>query len=109
MSRPIKIRRDLRDRWETADSPAQKSIAQLKDVLGLQVRVDFEVQMLWAELQKFFPDTETFIPTVAGVIQDWMECVRQRLEDDANADWTETFLEYVGSGRGGLKLTVQVS
>jgi len=88
----------------------QRSIAKLRHVLGLQVAVDLETSVLWSELQSYYPDPETFIPVIVEVIQQWMDCLRTMLEeDDANAAWQESFLEYVNAGGKVLKVKVQVS
>ena len=65
--------------------------------------------MLWAELQKYFPDKDVFVPSIIEVVKTWVECLIGRLEDDANSMWSDKLLEYVGrSGRNLLRARVEV-
>ena len=102
----MKIRVGFRDHWEKADSQAQKSISALTQVIGLPVDVTLEAPMLWRELGKKCPDPDTFVPSIVGVVIDWADRMVYRLEDDANAAWTEQLLETCGRN---LKARVDVS
>ena len=93
----MRIRVDLRDHWEKADSPAQESIAALSEVLGLPVDVTLEAPMLWSELGKQFPNQEIFVPNVVGVVKSWAQCLTSTLDYDANEARVEQFLETCGS------------
>lgn len=65
--------------------------------------------MLWAELQKYFPDKDTFVPSVAGVVKSWAECLTIRLDDDSNTEWTDKLLEHINrTGRPQLRAKVEV-
>lgn len=99
---------DLRDHWEKEDCPAQKSIAALKDLLGLPVTIQLEPLILWSELQKFYSDHSTFVPCITTVIKAWLDCLTKRLADDANAAWTEELLEHVNQSGKNLKARVEV-
>lgn len=99
---------DLRDHWEKDDCPAQKSIADLKELLGLPVTVQLDVSILWSELQKFYPDQTNFVPMITAVVKTWTDCLAKRLADDANADWTEQLLEYANQGSKNMKARVEV-
>ena len=106
---PLALRRGLRDHWDDPQSPTRKAIARLSVLLGLQVSVDLEVAMLWVELQNYFPDEDVFVPTITGVVMTWVECLIDRLENEANSNWSDKLLEYVGhSGRNPLKVKVEV-
>lgn len=105
----MKIRVDLRDHWEKKDCPAQKSIAGLKDLLGLPIKIQLEPSILWNELQKFYPDQSTFVPSIITVVKAWIDCLAKRLADDANAAWTEQLLEHVHQNGKSLTARVEVS
>ena len=105
---PLKVRTDLRDQWEKEDCPAQKSIAALKDLLGLPVTIQLEPSILWSDLQKFYPDQNNFVPSITAVIKTWTDCLAKRLADDANAAWTEQLLEHVNQSGRNLKSRVEV-
>ncbi len=99
---------DLRDHWEVEYCPAQKSIAALKDLLGLPVIIQLETSILWSNLQKFHPDQGTFVPSITAVVKTWADCLAERLADDANAAWTEQLLEYVNQKGKDLRARVEV-
>ena len=106
---PLKLRRDLRDHWEGSETPAQKAIADLIHVCGLPVDIDFDVSILWTELQKYFPDQDTFVSTIVRVLKSWTDCLRDRLSDDINAGWTEKFLAHLEEyGRKRLSVKIEV-
>jgi len=106
ISSPMKLRMDLRDHWENAGSPAQKSLTALKELIGLPVNVILEPAILWSELQKYYPDQGTFIPTITDIVKSWCDILASRLQDEAYAEWTEELLEVVNEG--GRNLTVKV-
>ena len=94
--RPLKIKVDLRDKWEKADAPAKLAIKDLEGVLGLTIQVNMQPAQLWQELEKFHVDQGTFVPAVVEVIQGWADALRKRLEDEADADWADELLEKFG-------------
>ena len=100
---------DLRDHWEKGDCPPQKSIAALRDLLGLPVTIQLDSTILWSELQKYYPDQSTFVPSITAVVKIWTDCLATRLADDANAAWTEQLLERVNRSGKTLKARVEVS
>lgn len=100
---------DLRDLWDKEDCQAQKSISALKTLLGLPINVQLEPSILWNELQKYFPDQNTFVPSITAVVKAWVDCLADRLADDANAAWTEQLLDYVNETTRTLKARVEVS
>ena len=108
-SRPLKIRIGLRDHWENPNSPAQTSIKALKEVLGYQVDVSIDIALLWSELQRFYPNPETFVPSITSVVEAWAECLYARLEDEGNAAWTEKLLDHVMDHGTLIKARVEVS
>ena len=99
---------DIRDQWEKGDCAVQKSIAALKDLLGLPVNLQLDFPILWSNLEKFHPDQSTFVPSITEVVKSWTDCLAARLADDANAAWTEQLLEHVNQGGRSLKARVEV-
>lgn len=63
--------------------------------------------MLWTELEPKFPDKNTFVPSITGVIAAWCEVLGARLEDDKFTEWTEDLLGKLESVRS-VKIHVQV-
>lgn len=87
----------------------RQAIVRLNEVLGLEVTIDLEASMLWAELQKYFPDKDIFVPSLIGVVKAWVECLIMRLEDDANIKWTDKLLEHVSrTGKPVLRARIEV-
>ena len=107
ISRPIKIRVDIRDHFEAPACAVQKEFKALEDVVGLKVKCNLEWDMLWAELNTSFPDKATFVPNVTGVIAAWCNVLANRLEDDKFTSWTEDLVGKVEAA-GAVKLQVQV-
>lgn len=97
---------DLRDHWENPDSPAQSSIKSLQELIGLPVIIHLEPTIIWAELGKYHPDPTVFVPNLIGVIKTWCDTLAERLTNDANAEWTEQFLEVLDEN--GKRLNARV-
>jgi hypothetical protein len=53
---PARIKINIRDLWTKPDSKVQKSIGELKALIGREVLIEPEWQLLWAALQAHFPD-----------------------------------------------------
>lgn len=105
----MKIRIDLRDHWEKEDCPAQKSISALKAILGLPINIQLEPSILWGELQKYYPDQDSFVPSITTIVKAWTDCLTKRLADETNEAWTEQLLEYVNQHGKNLTARVEVS
>lgn len=98
---------DLREHWEKPDCPAQSSITALKELIGLPVTINFDTAILWAELEKHHRDQSTFIPSITNVIKAWCDTLASLLQDDANADWTEQFLDLLNDNGKRLQARVE--
>lgn len=103
---PISTRVDLREHWDKGDCPLQKSIAALRDLVGLPVVINLETQKVWTELRELYPGQEGFVASIAGVVRIWTDCLTARLQNDANEAWTESLLEHID--RNGRQLTARV-
>ncbi|KAF4994106.1 hypothetical protein FGRMN_6021 [Fusarium graminum] len=53
---PLKAKVAIRDNWTNSDSPAQKSVAKLKVVLGLEIHCEPEWPILVSELENVWED-----------------------------------------------------
>lgn len=104
---PLKIRVGLRDHWDQEDCPVRKSISALKELTGCQVTITMEPTILWPELQKHYPDPETFIPSIAAVVQAWADVLAAKLADETNAEWTDQLLEQINEGSRGIQARVE--
>ncbi|KAI0197017.1 hypothetical protein F4808DRAFT_439198 [Astrocystis sublimbata] len=94
MSRlPIKIQIGIRDVWEREDAPVQKAIRNLKDVTGVDVTVDPEWPLLLSELDNFYPDKATLVPSVASAVEAFCVALSTLADDEANAKWADVLLE----------------
>lgn len=84
---------NIRDLWAKDDTEVQISIADVKKLLGHEVIIEPEWQLLWAELQKHYEDPGRFVPDVARAVVTWCRSLCEMAENDANEEWTENFLE----------------
>ncbi len=98
----------VRDHWDKDDGDLKKSIKDLKELLGHDVVVEPEWQLLLAELDKFYPDKGNFVATVARCVETWCKSLSELLEDEANEEWTDNLLERLKSW-SRLRLCIEVS
>lgn len=80
----------------------------LKELLGLDVVIEPEWQLLLAELDSTFPDKGTFVPTISSHVETWCKSLIELLENEANTEWTETLLEKLKASYSRLRLFVDV-
>ena len=104
----MKIRVGLRDLWESPNASAQKAIQALVDVLGYPVDVEFLNAILRSNLQEYYPDPETFLSNIIGIVEAWASCLCSRLQYDGNAVWTEKFIETVFAQKNFLSARLEV-
>jgi hypothetical protein len=97
MCRPTRIKVNIRDLWSKDDSEVQTSIAEVKKLIGHDVLIEPEWQLLWAELQKHYEDPSRFVPDIARAVVAWCRSLCEAAEDDSNEEWTETLLEKLKS------------
>ncbi|KAK6854587.1 hypothetical protein PG995_009680 [Apiospora arundinis] len=103
---PLKVRIGIRDSWSSEEAPVQKSLAKLRELLGLDVAVEPEWPLLLAALDDAYPDKQGLVPAVAQCVRVWADVVAAALEDEeANEEWIETLLERAG---GLLRLYLEV-
>ncbi|KAL8746052.1 MAG: hypothetical protein Q9190_001890 [Brigantiaea leucoxantha] len=101
---PSKVCADLSDKWDDQDSPVQRSIRTLSELVGVPVNIDLEATKLWNQLQKYYPDGDTFVATITSIVRSWTEALTSRLENNDNSSWMEDFLSKVG---GAVKARVE--
>ncbi|KAK0632726.1 hypothetical protein B0T14DRAFT_491031 [Immersiella caudata] len=106
-SLPLKVQIAIRDIWNKQDGGLQTALKSLQDLLGHEVVIEPEWQLLLAALEEFYPDKTNFVTILAGCVETWAKSMTELLEDSANEDWTETVLEKSKSGR--LRLFLEVS
>ena len=95
--RPTRLKVNIRDLWSKDDAEVQKRIAEVRQLIGHEVSIEPEWQLLWAELQKHYEDNSRFVPDVARVVSTWCQSLCEMAEEDSNEEWTETLLEKLKS------------
>lgn len=106
-TRPARIKINIRDLWTKDDSKLQKSISELKTLIGYDVHCEPEFALLWTALGKHFPDPGTFIPAISSVVISWCKAMVDLAEDERNAAWTDELLEKLTQTHA-LKLIIEV-
>jgi hypothetical protein len=92
-NRPTRVKVNIRDIWSKDDSDVQKAITEVRKLIGHDVVIEPEWQLLWAELQKHYSDNSRFVPDIAKVVIAWCRSLCEIADDDRNEQWTETLLE----------------
>jgi hypothetical protein len=93
--RPLRLRKDIRDKWDKDDSPLQVQFVALQAILGLQATIQVDWEDLWAALEAGYPDKDVFVSSISSIVKMFMDCLMVKLEDSENEAWTEKFLEEV--------------
>lgn len=107
--RPLKAKVAIRDHWTSEESQFQKALKELKNILGLDIDVEPDWQLLLAELDTVYSDKGDLVAAVAGTVETWTKAATELLDDDKNADWTEILLEKLKATYINLRLFIEVS
>jgi hypothetical protein len=111
LSRPLKVRVDIRDLWDAPGAAVGKSVDSLYKTLGHKIIPEVEWPALWTDLADRFPEKEGFVPAVVAASTAWYERLLARLENSVYSKWTDELLETLSeaSKRRAPKLHIQVS
>lgn len=111
LDRPLKVRVDIRDLWDSSKSSVNESVSSLNKILGHTITPRVEWPILWADLKERFPDNTIFVPTVVRYTIAWYERLSGRLDNEAYAEWTEQLLNVLTdeSKRKPLSLHIEAS
>lgn len=98
----------IRDHWSNEGCPLQQTLKSLQEILGIEVDVNPEWQLLLAELEAEYPDNGDLVAAVAGTVDTWCKAATELLEDAVNEEWTEALLEKLKSTWSRLRLLIEV-
>jgi hypothetical protein len=107
--RPLKAKVSVRDNWTNPDSPAQKAIKALKEVLGLEVHCEPEWPILVSELDNVWEDKNQLIASVVSFLQTWFQVLTELLDDESQEEWADKLLTKINELCSRLNLIVEVS
>ncbi|KAK3938770.1 hypothetical protein QBC46DRAFT_355624 [Diplogelasinospora grovesii] len=92
-SLPLKVQLGIRDHWTKEDGELQTSLKKLAELVGHEVVIDPEWQLLVNELDAFYPDKGNMVAIIAVGVWVWVKSIMELLEDTAHEEWTDTLLE----------------
>jgi hypothetical protein len=106
---PLKVKVALRDHWEKADSPLQKSIQDVKALLGLDVYCEPQWPIIISDLEKLYDDKGQLTQAVIGLLHTWFVTIAELMDDESHEAWSENVVEKIREFTSRLKLNVEVS
>ncbi|CZR61868.1 uncharacterized protein PAC_11765 [Phialocephala subalpina] len=105
---PTRIRQNIRDHITSPTCPLILKTTSVTTTLGYPVTLDPEWTMLWKTLQAYYPDSSTFVPTIASTIITWCDALMSWLESEENEEDVEKLLEAL-KARSRLELCLEIS
>ncbi|KXJ89437.1 hypothetical protein Micbo1qcDRAFT_196767 [Microdochium bolleyi] len=90
---PLKFQVGVRDNWDSTDCAVQKQLKKLRDVIGKDIDVQPEWQLLLAELDKAYDDKAALVLDAASCVIGWAQGLEALAEDENNSDWAEELLD----------------
>ncbi|KAK4098769.1 hypothetical protein N658DRAFT_509218 [Parathielavia hyrcaniae] len=105
-SLPLKAQIGIRDHWIKDDSPVQKSLRDLQELLGHSVVAEPEWPLLVAELDAVYADKANLVAVVASCVQVWVKSMMELLDDSACEAWAEKVLD---KAPGRMRVLVDVA
>ncbi|KAI0893151.1 hypothetical protein F4806DRAFT_477164 [Annulohypoxylon nitens] len=103
---PLRVRHGIRDHWEDHDAPVQVVRSVVEQLLGINVVIVVEWELLLNELDDDYQDKSTLVPSVALGIKAFLDGLQEILDNEVDPEWTDTLLEHCDSC---LKLIIGVS
>ncbi|KAK4167134.1 hypothetical protein QBC43DRAFT_8464 [Cladorrhinum sp. PSN259] len=92
---PLNIRVAIRDNWDKEDGPLQTALKDLEELLGHNVSVEPQWQLLVTALETYYPDKANLVSIIAGCVQVWVKGLTELLDDSVNEAWADQLLEKV--------------
>ncbi len=65
----------------------------LTATLGYPIKLDPEWTMLWKTLQAYFPDSSTFVPSIASTVTTWCDAFTSWIETEENEEQVDKLLD----------------
>lgn len=106
MPRPLAIRRDIRDKFEAAESPVQQQLLTVKSTLGLPVTLEIHWSLLWPDLEANSTEKADFVPYIIAYASSLLDLLNAKLEDESTP-WADEFLELLTKPQC-LRISIQV-
>lgn len=94
--RPLRIRTDIRDKWDPESSVVHKATTKLSTELGLKAKLNINWDGLWADLEAENSDRTTFIPLIESIALLWIQGITRWLDDEK---WGEELLEKLSAAK----------
>ncbi|KAF8865681.1 hypothetical protein BDZ45DRAFT_418253 [Acephala macrosclerotiorum] len=107
-SLPTRIRQNIRDHITSPTCPLVLKTNAVTATLGYPINVDPEWTMLWKTLQAYYPDSSTFVPTIASTIITWCDALTAWLESEENEEMVEQLLDGLKK-RARVELMLEIS
>lgn len=101
----MRVQIGIRDSWDKEGAPIQQALSKLKEALGVDVVVAAQWQLLLTELDSYYPDKSTFVPTIASCVQSLLIGFAALTEGEETAKWADELLDHVGRS---LKVFLEV-
>jgi len=89
---PLKIRADIRDKWDSPKAEIHSAVESLKQTLGHKIVPQVQWPLLYKALKEQYADKGTFVPTISRVAEAFYERFSARLENEATTEWTDQLL-----------------
>ena len=108
--RPLRIRMDIRDQFNKADTQVQWQFERVKTTIGLSVNCQIDWMTLHNDLITYFnPGEENswFVPHVSAIVRAWCEALVIKAEQESSEYWTDELLNKLGPAQV-INLHVQV-
>ncbi|KAF5020806.1 hypothetical protein F66182_7166 [Fusarium sp. NRRL 66182] len=109
MPLPLKAKVSARDNWTDPESTAQKSVKNLRDVLGLEVHCEPQWPILVSELGNIWEDKGQLVVSVTSFLQTWFQVLIDLVEDETHQDWTDKLLTRIRESTSRVNLSVDSS
>ncbi|KAH7018296.1 uncharacterized protein B0I36DRAFT_335688 [Microdochium trichocladiopsis] len=102
---PLKVQVAIRDQWDKDDCVLQNTLKKLREVIGVEIVVDPEWQLLFAELDTAYNDKAQFVADVVSCVFEWANALVYLAEKEDYSDWAEKLLD---KAKGRIRLYLEV-
>ncbi|KAF9525070.1 hypothetical protein CPB83DRAFT_909470 [Crepidotus variabilis] len=105
---PLKIRADIRDKWDSPNAEIHSSVESLRRTLGHKVVPQVQWSRLFNGVKEQYEEKSIFVPTIFRIVASFYDRLLSRLDNESDSEWTEQLLNEFAKRPGSATWSVNV-
>jgi hypothetical protein len=90
--RPLKIRADIRDKWDSPNAEIHSTVESLEKTLGHKIVPQVQWPLLYNAMKEQYAEKGIFVRAISRIVEAFYERFAARLENEATSEWIDQLL-----------------